>query len=79
MTLDEAAGLLKQAYNSAPRDRKVCAVQLFGIRYAEELKASGLTASIIALRALGKDLGPQIRAGINLADYVELKHPGGTP
>ena len=79
MSPDEAARLLQQAYNSSPRDEKAVAVQLPAVRYEEGLRARRVDRVNFRGTAAGEGPGPQIQADFNQTDYVELKHPGGTP
>ena len=73
MTHEEAVRMLREMYDSAPSRDKMLAVYLFGIKYADDLKASRLSTDDLSREALGRKLGPTINAGIKLAGYVELK------
>jgi hypothetical protein len=72
MSIDEAAKILSQMYNSALEGDQVLQIHLFGIKYSDELH--GLPLSEIAVRArLPKSYGTEINKGRNLARYVSLK------
>ena len=66
----ELATKLKNMRQAAPHGRKIAAVHLFGIIYAQELEGMDLLA--IAVRAgCRPGLGREIRKGVVLAEYVE--------
>lgn len=73
MNLDEAARILREMYDSAPRGSKTLAVHQFGIDCGQEIKANGWSPSEIAHRAgLRVTWGPQINDGIKLASHIDL-------
>lgn len=66
----ELATKLKNMRQAAPHGRKIAAVHLFGIIYAQELEGMDLLA--IAVRAgCRPGLRGEIRKGVVLAEYVE--------
>ena len=72
MTVDEAAHILREMYRKAPIGEKATSIHLFGIKYAKEL--SGLSIADIADQATGSEsYQVEIRKGIRLAEYVQLK------
>ena len=72
MGLQELADKLREAYQNAPHREKAVRVHLFGIKYAAEL--SGLSIpTIIKFADLPENWASEIRKGIALAKYVELK------
>ena len=71
LTERQAIQLLREAYENAPVGEKMLSIQLFGIRYAEQLK--GMNLGRLALEATGKELGVELRYGVKLAGYVILK------
>lgn len=72
MTIEEAAKRLAAMYREAPDREKALSVHLFGIKYAEQIE--GMTAHGIAERAeLPRSYGTEIRKGIRLARYVQLR------
>lgn len=73
MTTDEAAHILREMHLKAPTGEKTTHIHLFGIKYAQELK--GLRLTDIAERATGrKSHEVEIKTGMNLAKYVQLKN-----
>jgi 5-methylcytosine-specific restriction protein B len=72
MTFEQAANHLKQMYNDAAKGEQALSVHLFGIKYAKDI--DGMSTHEIAERAgLPRSYGTEIRKGVNLARYVELK------
>ncbi len=66
----DLATKLRDMRQAAPRGRKIAAVHLFGIIYAQELE--GMDLQTIAERAgCRPSLGGEIRKGVVLAEYVE--------
>ena len=66
----DLAAKLRDMRQAAPRGRKIAAVHLFGIIYAQELE--GMDLETIAVRAgCRPSLGGEIRKGVVLAEYVE--------
>lgn len=66
----ELAAKLRSMRQAAPHGRKIAAVHLFGIIYAQELEGMDLLA--IAVRAgCRPSLRGEIRKGVVLAEYVE--------
>ena len=73
MTTADAARILRETYNAAPRGDKTLAVHLFAIRHGEEIRASGLRPAEISEQAgIGK-WEASINDGIKLARYVILR------
>ena len=71
LTERQAIQMLRDAYENAPYGEKMLRVQLFGIRYAEQLE--GMNLGRLALEATGKELGVELRYGVKLAGYVVLR------
>lgn len=66
----DLAAKLRSMREAAPHGRKVAAIHLFGIIYAQELK--GMNLEVIAVRAgCRPSLRGEIRKGVVLAEYVE--------
>ncbi len=65
---------LSEMYNDAPKNEVVVMVHLFGIVYFEEIQKSedGL-ARIVKDSGIHPSLKTEIRKGMNLAKYVQLK------
>ena len=73
MTVDQAARILREMYNAAPRGDKTVTVHLLGVKYGKDIRAGGLSVQEISMLALKKDYTPVINDGIKLGKYVELK------
>jgi hypothetical protein len=72
MTLEQAASILKQMYQSAPVGDKAVRIHLFGIQYASEL--DGLSLKEIVVRAgISHSYHTEISKGRRLAEYVRMK------
>lgn len=72
MRIEEASKILAQMYRNALEGEKVIAIHLFGIKYADQIR--NIPAKEIAAGAdLPESYGTEIRKGINLAKYVEVK------
>ena len=72
MQIGEASKILAQMYRGALPGEKVVAVHLFGIMNADQIR--NIPAKQIAVRAdLPESYGTEIRKGINLAKYVEVR------
>ena len=70
MEIQKLAQLLRDSYDQAPKGNKSIAVCLFGVRFADEIGSS--TNAIMEAAMIG-DYGPEVRKGIKLARYVNLK------
>lgn len=63
---------LRMACERAPKGDRVVTIHLFGIRNAGRLK--GVNLGDLAERAgLGSSFGTELRKGVRLAEFVELK------
>jgi 5-methylcytosine-specific restriction protein B len=73
MRIDEASKILAQMYaHGAATGEKAVSIHLFGIKYANEIR--DMSAKEIVIGAdLPKSYKTEIRKGINLAKYVEIK------
>jgi hypothetical protein len=72
MTVAEAARLLRNMYYNAPEGEMVTNLLLFGIKYADEIHSLSLR-QLVDYAAMPASYTLQIRHGINLSKYVELK------
>lgn len=72
MDISEAARILAERYNSAPKDHKVVRAHLFGIQYADEIRNMSCS-EIVALAELPDSYGTEVRKGIKLSEFVILK------
>ena len=66
-----AQKLFKEFTAAGSRERTKVVV-LFGIRYAEEMKHVSATA-LMKASGIGKNYGPMVNLGRNLAEHVDLK------
>ena len=88
MTIDvnQAAKLLRAAYDKAPKGERTLGIRLFGIKYADELQeltSDGSSVSTVVeeivrkAQPLGKskkgDYLTEVQKGMKLAKYVSLK------
>jgi len=74
MTENQLASILNEMYNNAPNKEQVAHIHLFGIKYADEIKKSNLTAGdIIRVSDLNISYATEISKGIKLSKYVTLK------
>ena len=72
MTLEQASKLLKEMYDEAPDKEKVLFIHLFAIEYADQIE--DMSAKDIVVGAdLPESYKTEIRKGINLAKYVQLR------
>ncbi len=72
MQIEEASKILKQMYQEALPKEKALSVHRFAIIYANEIR--DLSAKDIAIGAgLPVSYKTEIRKGINLAKYVEVR------
>jgi hypothetical protein len=72
MTLSNLTEELRAACNGAGSGDKIVTIQLFGIQHADRLRAENLQD--LAERAgIGRACGAELRRGIRLAAYVQLK------
>ena len=68
----ELAKKLRDMYEIGSRRReKTLALQLFGIRYARELRVHSILG-IVDISKIGKKHNSTVRQGVKLADYVDL-------
>jgi hypothetical protein len=72
MQVSELAEVLRERYEQAEKREVVLAIHLFGIEFASEL--GGHSINDIAEIGTGhRSYGTEIRKGIRLARYVDLK------
>jgi len=75
MTLHELGVKLKEMRDSAPEGEIAVYTHLFGIKYADEIVRSHYSIKDIVIAAgIDESMKTEVRKGINLAKYVELKH-----
>ena len=73
MTLEHASKLLKEMYDKAAFNKeKALSIHLFAIKYADQI--ADMSAKDIVVGAdLPESYKTEIRKGINLAKYVQLR------
>ncbi len=72
MRIEEASKILARMYREARYGEKVLSIHLFGIKYADEIRDMSVN-DIVAGAELKYSYRTEIRNGINLAKYVEVK------
>ena len=74
MTKQELSLILSKMVLNAPKGRISTQYHLFGIKYGNYINEADFTADDIAEDAnLSRKYGIEIRKGIRLSEYVELK------
>ena len=75
MRIDQASKILAGMYaDGAARNEKALSIYLFAIKYADQIR--DMSAKDIAVGAgLPESYKTEIRKGINLAKYVEVRRP----
>jgi 5-methylcytosine-specific restriction protein B len=74
LTKNELSAKLNQMYYNAPKGEKVSMIHLFGIKYADEIKESGIATKEIAKDAnINESYGTEISKGVKLSKYVQVK------
>lgn len=72
MQINQASQILAQMYQEALPKEKALSIHLFAIKYADKIEA--LTAKDIVIGAgLPESYKTELRKGINLTKYVEVK------
>ncbi len=72
MRIDEASKILARMYREAPDGEKVLSIHMFGIKYADQIRDMSIK-DIVVGAGLPKSYPTEIRKGINLAKYVEVR------
>lgn len=73
MNVHEASKILAEMYaDGAQRSEKALSIHLFAIKYADEIREMR-PEDIVNGAGLPKSYPTEIRKGINLAKYVEVK------
>lgn len=75
MTKQELGSILARKYEEGKkRGLGVCFIHLFGIEYANHIRASGYTPKEIAEESgIGVSFQTEIAKGIKLSQFVEIK------
>ena len=70
---DEYAAILRRTYNRAPRGDKMLALNLFGIKYGQEIRAAKMSVAEIVRRSEIGQFEQEVNGGVKLSPYVVLK------
>lgn len=74
MTFEELVQELIATYHLAPQGEAVVRIHLFGIRYADEINNIDYSLRDLLDRAeVPQSYYPEIKKGINLSRYVDIK------
>jgi len=72
MQINEASRILADMYAKAEPKEKSVTIHLFGIKYADQIKEMS-AREIVVGAGLPESYKTEIRKGINLAKYVEVR------
>ena len=71
----ELAKILKEMYNNAPQNEMVAMIHLFGIKYGSLILENNFNPkNIIEAAGMKSSYESEIRKGIKLSKYVEIKN-----
>lgn len=74
MTEYELGSKLKSMYENAPKNEAVAMINLFGIRYANEINMNNISCKkIVIVAGIKESYQTEVRKGVNLAKYVKEK------
>jgi hypothetical protein len=74
MTENELGKKLRDMYDNASPNEQTTMIHLFGIKYAEEIRDSGITPREILKKAdMQESYQTEINKGIRLSKYVKIK------
>ena len=71
-TAEELGVILRKMYDNAPRKEQVTFIHLFGIKFAEEIKAEGIKA-VVDISGIPSTYKTEVNKGVNLSKYVTKK------
>lgn len=72
MDIQDLADRLRLMYSNAPKGEQTTYIRLFGIKYADEIAGLPLV-ELIERAGLKRSYDTEVRKGVRLAKYVELK------
>ena len=73
MTVTRLGQLLRQMYREAPKGEATVMIHLFGIIYAEEIRACGASClAIVTAAGISESYQVEVNKGVNLARYVTV-------
>ena len=71
MNNSELGSILHKMYFESIKGEAVAMIHLFAIKYAKDIKASGLSMKAMAKTGgLGESYGTEISKGVKLSEYV---------
>ena len=71
MNVSKLGAVLSKMYNDAPKGETVAMVHLFGVKYADQIKAvNGSCKDIANAAKISESYGTEIAKGVRLANYV---------
>ena len=71
MTPKELGDILSSMYDNAPDNEATTMIHLFGIKYADDIRHCGASASeIVRLSSLSNKYNAEVSKGVRLARYV---------
>lgn len=74
MTKRELIAILNNMYFNSPDGELVASIHVFGIRFAEEIKATGATfRELTSLADIPASYATELSKGVKLAKYVTVK------
>ena len=73
MTIDEYAAALRRAYHKAPMGTKMLALNLFGVKYGQEIRKAGISVAEIVRRSGIGQVEQEVNGGVKLSPYVKLR------
>lgn len=74
MNIDQLGLALRSMYDSAPRGEKTTMIHLFGITYADDIRAAGVTgAEVIRASGIKPSYQTELHKGVRLARYVRVR------
>jgi 5-methylcytosine-specific restriction protein B len=72
MTVNELGHKLKEMYNDAPKGEQVTMIYLFGIKYHNEIKETGIK-QVIEQSGILSTYKTELSKAVKLAKYVATK------
>lgn len=79
LSIDEYAAILRRTYHNATKGDKMLALNLFGIKYGQEIRKAGISVAEIVLRSKIGQFEQEVNGGVKLSPYVKLKDPNKWP
>ena len=74
LTAQQLGDILRDMYENAKEGYAVVLIHLFGIKYAEQIRDSGVTPmDIVRAAGINASYSTEIQKGIRLAEFVTVK------